>query len=247
MVPSVSDGFGPDRYGESFADVYDDWYDDVSDAVATSTFVSAFGERQRIIELGVGTGRLSTPLAEAGHQVVGIDASMAMLAKFRSPEPAWPVAADMRDLPVASGASDTVLVATNTLFNLHEPGAQARCLREARRVLRLGGRLIVEAMVPGDPDPALDRLVTTKAIDVDVAILTATIRNHDAQEIVGQHIELRESGTRLRPWKIRYSTPDQLDTMADAAGFRLGERWANWSRAPFGSDATNAVSVYVAV
>lgn len=247
MVPPESDGFGPDRYGESFADVYDEWYDDVSDAEATEAFTSSFGKSQTIVELGVGTGRLSSPLVAAGHRVVGIDASMSMLTRFRSPDPAWPVGADMVALPVATGSCDTVLVATNTLFNLHEPGAQARCIEESRRVLRLGGRVIIEAMVPGDPDPALDRLVTTKAIEVDAAVLTATIRDRDAQQITGQHIEIRESGIRLRPWKIRYSTIDELDAMAEAAGFRLGERWSDWARTPFTDDAANAVSVYVAV
>ncbi len=247
MVPPESDGFGPDRYGESFADVYDDWYDDVSNADTTEAFTTSFGSAQTIVELGVGTGRLSSPLVAAGHTVVGIDASMSMLGRFRSPAPAWPVGADMSQLPVAPGVADTVLVATNTLFNLHEPGAQQRCIEESRRVLRLGGRLIVEAMIPGDPDPALDRLVTTKSIDIDTAVLTATIRDRDAQEITGQHIEIRESGIRLRPWKIRYSTVDELDAMAATAGFRLGERWSDWQRSPFDEHAANAISVYVAV
>ena len=245
-----SDSWGPSRYGDSFADVYDDWYADVSDAEATAEFVQQFGARQRVLELGVGTGRLSTPLAVSGHTVIGIDASIPMLERFVSaPEPALSCAAgaDMTVLPFAAESFDTVLVATNTLFNAHEPGDQERCLSEARRVLRLGGRLIVEAMVPAPPDPHLDRLVTTRSITVDKAVLTATVRDADRQEITGQHIEFSNDGVRMRPWKIRYATPAQLDDMATAAGFRLGSRVADWQSTPHTTDASNAVSVYVAV
>lgn len=250
MVEGVSSDFGPARYGDSFADVYDDWYSNVSDAEATSAFVDRFGEAQRVLELGVGTGRLSTPLALAGHRVVGVDASLAMLERFHGVEDPFTslaVGADMAVLPFAADSFDTVLVATNTLFNLNAPGSQAQCFAECRRVLRLGGRLIVEAMVPAASDPHLDRLVTTKSLTVETAVLTATVRDVENQEITGQHIEISESGIRMRPWKIRYSTPAQLDEMANAVGFRLGDRFADWFEHPHTEDDSNAVSIYVAV
>lgn len=247
MVPQPIDAFGPDRYGESFADVYDEWYDDVSDAVATAAFVDRFGEQQRVLELGVGTGRLSTPIAQHGHAVVGIDASPSMLERFRPTDGATAVGADMAHLPFDTGRFDCVLVATNTLFNLPSEAAQGNCLGECRRVLRLGGRLIVEAMVPAPADPGLDRLVTTRSIGVDQAVLTATIRDADEQVITGQHIQITEQGIRLRPWRIRYTTPSQLDLLAHERGFRLGDRFDGWGGTPFTSDSTNAVSVYLAI
>ena len=250
IVEGGSSDFGPSRYGDSFADVYDDWYDDVSDAEKTTEFIGRFGPGQRLLELGVGTGRLSTPLAEAGHFVVGVDASLLMLERFRGvdlPLISLAAGADMAVLPFAEETFDTVLVATNTLFNLNEPGDQAACFAEARRVLRLGGRLVIEAMVPGAPDPHLDRLVTTRSVDVDSAVLTATVRDPDRQEITGQHIQISEAGIRMRPWKIRYSTPAQLDELATAADFRLGNRSADWDEALFTDQSANAITTYVAI
>ncbi len=247
MVPPGNDPFGPDRYGESFADVYDDWYDDVSDAEATAAFVSGFGPDQRVLELGVGTGRLSLAIDAAGHDVVGLDASVSMLDRFRSSTRSFAVGGDMAVMPVRTGAFDTVLVATNTLFNLHTEAGQVSCLAECRRALRLGGRLIVEAMIPAIADPALDRIVTTRSLDVDTAVLTATIRDTEAQQITGQHIEFSNSGVRMRPWKIRYTTLEQLDAMTSEAGFRLGQRSADWNGSPVDESSSNAVSVFVAV
>lgn len=243
----VGDPWGPSRYGDSFADVYDEWYNDVSDAQATADFIGTFGGGQRILELGIGTGRLARPLLASRHRVVGVDASMDMLERFSSPVESVAIGADMALLPLRSGSFDTVLVATNTLFNLADDAAQQRCLRECRRVLRLGGRLIVEAMVPGDPDPGLDRLVTTRSLGVDNAVLTATIRDPSRQEITGQHIEIRETGIRLRPWKVHYLTLPQLDAFASESNLRLGDRWAGWTKESLTDDSPNAVSVYVAI
>ncbi len=242
-----AEGFGADRYGESFADVYDEWYDDVSDAEATAAFVTDFGAGQRVLELGVGTGRLSTALSTAGHHVVGIDASQAMLDRFRPGDDSRAVGADMACLPFSADAFDLVLVATNTLLNLHTEQGQDSCMAECRRVLRLGGRLVVEAMIPGEPDPTLDRLVTTKELSVDTAILTATLRDPTTQQITGQHIEISNAGIRMRPWKIRYLTIEQLDSLAAKHNFRLGQRSSDWSGSPVLADSSNAVSVFVAV
>lgn len=245
--PNKADPWGPQRYGESFADVYDEWYDDVSDAEATADFVDNFGQNQRILELGIGTGRLALPLLERGHSVVGVDASMSMLERFDDPVGSVAVGADMAQLPTRDTHFDTVLVATNTLFNLSNEQRQRDCIAEAHRALRRGGRLIIEAMVPGDRDPSLDRLVTTRSLGVDHAVLTATIRDHDRQEITGQHIEISESGIRLRPWKVHYLTIDELDMIAVDTQFRLGDRWADWDKTPLTNDSPNAVSVYVAI
>jgi len=247
MVPDGTNEFGPDRYGRSFADVYDDWYDDVSDAEATAAFIDRFGPNQKLLELGVGTGRLSIPISTNGHWVVGVDASTDMLDRFRSTPTSDAVGGTMEILPFRDGAFDTVLVATNTFFNLHTEADQRRCFAECRRVLRLGGRMVIEAMLPGTPDPQLDRLVTTRSIDVDTAVLTATIRDSNSQEITGQHIEISESGIRMRPWKIRYATPAQLDDMANSSGLRLGQRFSGWGDAPVDDDASNAVSIYTAI
>jgi ubiquinone/menaquinone biosynthesis C-methylase UbiE len=246
MVPPPIDEFGPDRYGESFADVYDEWYDDVSDAEATAAFVDRLGESQRVLELGVGTGRLSTAISTHGHDVVGVDSSTAMLDRFRTAPGAVALGGDMQSLPIGDAHFDLALIATNTLFNLQTERAQLSCFTECRRVLRLGGRLVIEAMIPGAPDPALDRLVTTRSISVDRAVLTATIRDADSQQITGQHIEISDAGIKLRPWRIRYATLQQLDVMAEASNFRLGARYADWDDTPCGDASSTAVSVYVA-
>lgn len=235
--------FTSETYGESFADVYDEWYPDVSDTRLTVVFVGRFGAVQRLLEMGVGTGRLATPLRLAGHDVTGIDASVQMLRQANGVN----AAAEMSQLSLRSNTFDTVLLATNTLFNLASEADQRRCFAEARRVLRLGGRLIVEAFVPPDPQPQLDRLVSTRSIDTDRVVLTATIRDDANQTITGQHIEITESGTRLRPWRIRFASPTQLDEMAGAHALRLGDRFSDWDGSAYTDGSTRHISVWTAI
>src|SRR5678815_1580906 len=54
------------------------------------------GDAGRILELGAGSGRVTIPLARAGHQVVAVDASTAMLDKLRARVAALPAAVAKR-------------------------------------------------------------------------------------------------------------------------------------------------------
>ena len=59
---TVVDGYTSATYGDAFADVYDDWYGDLADRDATITTVAALTPAGgRVLELGVGTGRLADP------------------------------------------------------------------------------------------------------------------------------------------------------------------------------------------
>lgn len=238
------DGFDRGTYGRSFADVYDSWYGEVTDAGAMVRFVDRFGESLDILELGVGSGRLATPLGAAGHMVVGVDISPEMLERRADPRAFSAVRADMCELPIDDSTFDLVLIAFNTIFNLIEATAQQRCFTEAARCLRPGGRVVVEADVPLPPDPTRDRLVSTRSVGADRVVLTASIRDSERQTITGQHVEITEEGTRLRPWRIRYADPSELDDMARAAGLTLADRYSSWAAEPFDGGSDRHISVY---
>ena len=257
-------GYGPATYGDAFADVYDDWYAQVTDAAACAARCASLaaegadgGRPPLVLELGVGTGRLALPLRERGCDVRGIDASPAMLARLRTkPGGDLPVRqGDLADVVVPPGPddpsggpppADLVLCAYNTLFNLEGPEAQRRCLAGVARVLRPGGRLVVEAFVPPTGDDLDDGSeVRVRSLTADAVVLTAAVRDPAAQTVAGQFIELSEAGgVRLRPWRLRYLHPAQLDALAAGVGLVLEHRWAGWAEEPFDDGAEVHVSVY---
>jgi len=246
------DGYRPETYGDAFADVYDDWYAGVGDPATAVARLAAMAAGGSVLELGVGSGRLAVPLAATGTPVWGLDASPAMLARLAERDggaAVRAVAGDMAD-PVAALAGDdhpafaVVVAAVNTFFLLPSPAAQASCLRGVAALLAPGGMLVLECYVPGDPPAEVERRLEVRTVAVDHVVLTVTAHDPAEQRVVGQHVELRESGTRLRPWVVRYSTPEQLDRLAAVAGLLLTERHAGWDGAPFDDASAMHVSVY---
>ena len=248
------EGYDRTTYGEAFADVYDDWYADVSDVDATTRTLTelaldgaAPAERIRVLELGVGTGRLALPLATDDRlQLVGIDSSDAMLAVLRrldTERRIETVVGDMvDDLP--DGPFRLVFVAYNTLFNLTANGEQARCFAAVAERLTPGGRFVVEAFVPHEP-PVDGDVVGIRSMTADRVVLSISRQRADTQMAEGQFVELTEAGgVRLRPWSIRYATLQQLDAYADDAGLVVESRWADMAQTPHGPDHDRHVTVY---
>lgn len=238
-------------YGESFADVYDDWYGEITDVGATADRVAALivdASADRVLELGIGSGRLALPMAERGLRVVGIDSSPPMLDRLRAKPGAAAIEVHEGDMAEADtlvdGPFGAVLIAFNTLFNLAGEDRQRACLRAVSSLLDPRGSLLVETAVWGDPPDRIERGLSTTRVEHDRVVLSATEHDPVTQVVTGQHIDITADGTRLRPWRIRYLTPDQLDAMAAAAGLVLVERHADWTGAPFSAHDTVHVSRY---
>ncbi|MGI8756378.1 MAG: class I SAM-dependent methyltransferase [Acidimicrobiales bacterium] len=239
------EGYDASTYGDRFAEVYDDWYSDLTDATACVDVVAGLADGGPVLELGVGTGRLAIPLAARGLVVVGLDASPAMLERMAAKPGGAEVEAlvgDMAAPPLGDRRFAVVFVAYNTLFNLIDPADQARCLADAAARLRPGGSILVEAFVP-EPERIVEA-VTPRTITADRVVLSISRTDPETQEALGQYVDITEAGIRLRPWHIRWSTPDQLDAMAAEAGLTLADRWADWRRSPFHADAPAHVSHY---
>ncbi|MFK8024518.1 MAG: class I SAM-dependent methyltransferase [Ilumatobacter sp.] len=240
-------GYDSTSYGDGFADVYDEWYADVTDVPATIELVrSVAGAGGRVLELGVGTGRLALPMAEAGLVVTGVDTSAAMLERLADDPRSSDVTAIQGDMVdgLPEGPFDVCLVAYNTLFNLLDADAQRRCFSEVAHRLGPGGAFVVEAIVPDRTTPA-GREVGVRSMTTDRVVLSVSDHRPDEQRTSGQFVELTEAGgVRLRPWAIRWAEPAELDAMAAAAGLQLERRLADMAGAPFDDHSVQHVSVY---
>lgn len=243
------EGYDDTTYGAAFADVYDEWYAGISDIDTTvATLLDLAGEG-RILELGVGTGRLALPLARAGHGrvgVTGIDTSADMLELLAERDTDGLVTTITGDMVSAmpNGPFDLVFVAYNTLFNLPTVDDQRACFAAVAQRLAPGGSFVIEAFVPDDP-PRDGDAITVRSMTADRVVLAITRHDADRQTAEGQFVELTEAGgVRLRPWSIRYSTPAELDAMAAAVGLTLEHRWLDMARHEFDDDADRHVTVY---
>ena len=101
--------------------------------------------RGRYADLGIGDGMLTMMLAQVADEVTAVDVSPRMLevacarAKRAGIENIVPVEGRLDDLPLDDGEFDVVVLSQA----LHHADQPARALREARRILVPGGRVVV--------------------------------------------------------------------------------------------------------
>ena len=145
--PDTWDAFFSDFYLRAFAE-------DERDAVAREQALAAVRlagcpDGGDVLDVPCGFGRHAVPLAEAGFRVVGVDRSQTLLdeARRRTHHKRWPklVHADYRRLPFADASFDAALNLFTSLGYLGDE-QDTLALREIGRVLRPGGRLVIELM-----------------------------------------------------------------------------------------------------
>jgi ubiquinone/menaquinone biosynthesis C-methylase UbiE len=101
-----------------------------------------------LLDLACGHGRIANRLAERGARVVGLDATPLFLDRARQEATARGVdveyvEGDIRSLPWEDSSFDRVL-SWFTSFGYFDDEGNRRVLREARRVLRPEGSLLIE-------------------------------------------------------------------------------------------------------
>lgn len=234
----------PAAYGEAIADVYDEWYADASDIEGTVATLAALAAGSPVLELGIGTGRLALPLAAAGVEVHGIDASPAMVDRLRAKPGSEVIAVTVGDfaeaLPRVPGGFAVAYAAYNTFLNLTTADAQARCLRLLFDAVRPGGHLVLETVVPADYPAASG--IDVRAVETDRVLLSAFVR--DGETVRGSLVSLTAAGVRLHPWSVSLTPLPVLDERAAAAGFDLVDRYAGWRQEHFDHASDRAVTSY---
>ncbi|AXH89030.1 class I SAM-dependent methyltransferase [Micromonospora aurantiaca (nom. illeg.)] len=234
----------PGVFGRLWAATYDGPGN--PDPAPAVDFLAPLAEGGPVLELAVGTGRVALPLAARGLAVEGVEASPEMVAHLRAkPGGAdMPVTiGDMSDVPVA-GPYRLVFLVFNTLFNLVSEERQAACFRNVARVLAPGGAFVIETFVPDPADFDRDEQVQVREVTEDSATIRLHRYDRAAQTFVRQTVTFDASGVHLKPFAMRYAWPEQIDELAERAGLRLTERYADWDRTPFEADSRAHISVY---
>ncbi len=236
--------FDETTYGERVAGVYDNWYGGADEA--TLDLLQALAAGGRVLELGIGTGRVALPLQRRRVDVTGIEISEAMIAQLRA-KPGGP------EIPVVHGSFaaltlkdrfDLVYVVFNTFFMLLTQEEQVHCFRSVAEHLTERGVFLLEVFMPDFT--MFDRQQAVRAIEVreEGIRLSASRHNPVAQEVVDQTVVLSEAGVRLYPLRLRYAWPSELDLMARLAGLSLRHRWGSWRRDEFTAQSEKHISVY---
>jgi len=237
------DGF----FDERIAATYDESSAEESDPAVVDPVVDFLMERVgsgRVLELGIGTGRIALPLAQRGVSVHGIELSKAMVARLREKPGGGDIDVAIGDFATTTvdGSFSLAYLVYNTIMNLTTQEAQVACFRNVATHLEPGGCFVIEVMIP-----ELRRLPPGETFHVFNGEENYWgIDEYDVanQGLVSHHLEVVDGSLERFSVPFRYVWPAELDLMAQLAGMTLRERWAGWNREPFTGESRHQVSVW---
>ncbi|MCY3709875.1 MAG: class I SAM-dependent methyltransferase [Caldilineaceae bacterium] len=254
---------------DAFARFYDGDYRDYRDDIPL-VLKTARAAGRTALELGCGTGRVLLPLADDGCQVIGLDASAALLAIARGklakhgyasetaadrPAPVRLVQADMTRFQLAEREIDFAFVVSNTLMHVTTQAEQLKALQCAHRHLRVGGLLLIDLF---NPDIAYLEAISGNQELADwwddeesgAQVLKWSVRYLDAarqlQETVFVYEEVfpdgRNEQTRLA-FPLRYWWPDEGALLLEQAGFAVDELYGDFDGSPYRPDSERLIFI----
>lgn len=243
-------GYDPARYGDQVGD-YDALYPGTeSETAAAVRLLRDLTESHpvaRLLEFGIGTGRLAVPVSRRGVEVVGIDGSERMVKqlhdKLGNDERIPVVIGDYIDA-TAPGTFSTVVLPLNAIFDPRGTQAQLDIIGNAARHLAPGGALVIETWVMSDRQrdgawSIVPRYVGDHHIELQLARFDI-----DTNTIERTLVHLRPEGTDFVTVTDTYASPGELDVMARVNGFTRSARYANWDKQPFTATSSASISVY---
>jgi SAM-dependent methyltransferase len=213
-----------------------------------------------VLELGVGTGRVATALAQAGHAVIGLDRSAGMLRLARDSIAQRRIARVQLlrgeiTRPPLRAAFGLILCARDSFLHLPDTEDQLAALRAARELLHPEGRLVLDLPGPagdwGDwapgarplvldwseagPQGRLSRYTTFRA---DAATQTRSVT--DIFERIGPDGAVRRT---VVEYTLRFIFPAELRLLLDAAGLRLAGLYGGYELEPFAAESERMLTV----
>lgn len=190
----------------------------------------------RVLDLCCGAGRHLQPMRDAGLQAWGLDLSQQLLASGGLAGIA--VRADARATPFADATFDCVTNLFSSFGYFPTDDAHHAVLAEVARVLRPGGKLVLDHMNAAVTVRELEPLSVEQR---DGLTLRQTRRYDSVGRRVIKEVEYLPAGLPPRHWheSVRLFEPAELDAFLAQAGLRVTARYADLDATVFKESTSN--------
>ena len=216
--------------------------------------VREFGEP--VLELGCGTGQLTTPLAQAGVKMTGLDLSEPMLTRAKEKsveqnvEVTW-VQGDCRDFALDQQFG-LIFFPANSLLHLLTWNDLQACLTQVKKHLKPNGAFVFEIFNPSltmlTRDPSQRYPVGAYADPDGRGIVTVTENNiyNAATQINHIHwyyrLEGQQEETRAE-LNLRMVFPQEIEALLQYNGYRLTAKYGDYDETPFAAQSSRQLVV----
>lgn len=206
-----------------------------------------------ILELACGTGRVTLPLARAGHEITGLDLSPSMLSTFREKLELEEAAVRERITLVQGNMAnfrldrrfELIIIPFRAFQSLVEEEDIKSCLACVQAHLAEGGVFAVDVFRPyktlGEDwcypellqwerdDPATGRRIVKKTFNERIDVEKQIIYPGYAYEVTGPDGSFRRVEERLQ---LKYYYHGQLRELMETAGFRIQAEYGWFDKSP---------------
>jgi SAM-dependent methyltransferase len=227
-------------FGEAYLAIYPHRDEAEAERVVALLAARGIGEPgQRILDLACGPGRHERALARRGAWVLGYDLSSALLRRAREAGARRLVRGDMRALALRGGGFDAVVNLFTSFGYFEEDSESARVLVEVARVLRPGGRIVLDYLnapaVRGDLVPRDERVVEGRTVIQERTLSTDGRFVVKRIRVAGEAMEFVE--------QVRLFERKDLEAMLAAAGLVVREALGDYHGAPYDARSPRLILV----
>ncbi len=188
---------------------------------------------ERILDLCCGQGRHTKILYSQGFQVTGLDLSSELLKHARKTGLKTPlVRADILYIPLADQTFDVIFNLFSSFGYFAQDSENLAALQDATRILKNGGKLLIDHMNPVIVEKKLVAFSEEKKAGKHLSY-QRTI-NKDTQR-VEKTVKILSPGQRTTSYKesVRLFLPFEFDRMFEQSGLRLLARYGNFDGSDF--------------
>lgn len=239
---------GHDPYYREYARAYDEHSRGVPGDV--EFYVALAREAGAVVELGVGTGRIAVPTAQAGVPVLGFDREPAMLEVAREKAEAAGVGhlvtlreGDMRSFALDAPVPLVTIPFRTFLHNLTTED-QIATLRACRDALGPGGRLALNVF---NPDlRMMAKWMGRRAEDWEPFGWEGYQAHQDyrpTEQVVTTSLRVRDEDGQWRrtSFRLRYVYRYEMQHLLERCGFEVESLWGGFQGQPYQDGAPEMV------
>ena len=240
------DELNASAYGEDWSHRWNSLFGTRHDTADTIEFLSDEAKSGDVLELGIGTGRIASPLSKRVNSLHGIDNSSHMLREFFATTSPPQLTAEEADMTTYCSSKKYSLVycVSGTLLAVCDKEKQQQVFNMAFSNLLPEGSFVVEIFSPLG-FPVENGRIRVVSIDPGQVVLSAVTALSEEQLMRQAFIFLKDKKTpRVRVTASRYIYPEEIKNMATKAGFKVKNFYSSWKKETFDSHSMNLISVF---